>query len=54
MNIQKQNISEVAYIETVMSDNEEIDPSPPQDISNLFAAAYLSSCSLSDSATYPP
>ena len=36
---------EVAGIETVMADNEELDPPPPHDILNVFAAAYLSSCS---------
>ena len=35
-----------------MADNEELDPPPPQDISNFFAAAYLSYRSLSDSAKY--
>ena len=52
MNIQKQTTSEVAYKETVMTYNEEIDPPPPQDISNVFAAADLTSNSSSDSATY--
>ena len=28
-----------------MADNEEIDPPPPHDISNVFAAADLLSCS---------
>ena len=35
--------SEVANTETVMAGNEDIDTPPPQDISNLFAAADLSS-----------
>ena len=52
MNIQKQTTSEVANIETVMSDNEELDPPPPQDISNVFAAADFSSGSPYDSAKY--
>ena len=42
MNIQQKNTSEVANTETVMADNEELDPPPPQDIYNLFAAAYFS------------
>ena len=41
MNIQQQTISEVADIETVISDNEELDTPPPQDISNVFAASDL-------------
>ena len=35
-----------------MADNEELDTPPPQDISNMFAEAYLSSRSSSDSAKY--
>ena len=35
-----------------MADNEEIDPPPPQDILNVFAAADLLSCSSYDSAKY--
>ena len=35
-----------------MAYNEDLDPPPPQDISNLFAAADLSSRSSSDSAKY--
>ena len=52
MNIQQQTTLEVANTETVMADNEELDPPPPQDISNLFSAADLLSCSSSDSAKY--
>ena len=36
----------------VVDDNEELDPPPPQDISNVFAAADLLSCSSSDLAKY--
>ena len=43
---------EVADTETVMADNEDLDSPPPQDISNVFAAVDLSSCSSSDSAKY--
>ena len=42
-NIQQQTTSEVANTETVMTDNEELDLPSPQDISNVFAAADLSS-----------
>ena len=35
-----------------MAENEELDNPPPQDISNVFAVADLSSCSSSDSAKY--
>ena len=35
-----------------MADNEELDPRSPQDILNVFTAAYLSSRSSSDSAKY--
>ena len=35
-----------------MADNEELDPPPPQDISNVFAAAQFSSRSSSDSNKY--
>ena len=34
---------EVADIETVMADNEDLYPPPPQDISNVFAPTELSS-----------
>ena len=44
MNIQEQTTSEVADTEIVMADNEDLYPPPPQDISNVFAATYLSSC----------
>ena len=52
MNVQQQTTSEVANIDTVMADNEEIDLPPPQDISNVFVASDLSSRSSSDSAKY--
>ena len=42
-NIQQPTTSEVANTETVMGYNEDIDPPPPQDISNVFVAADLSS-----------
>ena len=32
VNIQQQNTSEVANTETVMADNEYLEPPPPQDI----------------------
>ena len=35
-----------------MADNEGLDPPTRHDISNVFAAIYLSSCSSSDSARY--
>ena len=52
VNIQQQNTSEVYNTDTLMSNNEEIYPPPPQDISNLFATADLLSCSSSDSDKY--
>ena len=52
MNIQQQTTSEVADKNTVMADNEELDPQPPQEINNLFAATDFSSRSSSDSAKY--
>ena len=52
MNIQHRTTSEVANAEKVMADNEGLDPPPPQDISNVFAASDLLSCSSSDSAKY--
>ena len=52
MNIQQQTTSEVADAETVMAYNEYLDPPPPQDISNVFAAVDLSSHSSCDSAKY--
>ena len=42
-NIQQQTTSEVANTEIVMAYNEDLDPPPPHDISNVFAAADLSS-----------
>ena len=45
MNIQQQTTSEVADTETVMADNEDLYPRPPQDILNVFSAANLLSCS---------
>ena len=35
-----------------MADNENLDPPPPHDMSNVFAAAYLSSQSSYDSVKY--
>ena len=32
VNIQQHNTSELADTETVMADNEDVDPPPPQDI----------------------
>ena len=52
MNIKQQTATEVSNTETVMDDNKELDPPPPQDTSNVFAAADLSPCSSSDSAKY--
>ena len=52
VNIQQQTTSEVADADTVMADNEELDPPPPQDISNVFAAVDMSSRSSSNSAKY--
>ena len=40
-NIQQQTTLEVPNTETVMAYNEDIDPPPPHDISNVFAAADL-------------
>ena len=51
-NIQQQTTSEVANTETVMDYNEDLDPPLPHYISNLFAAADLSSQSSYDSAKY--
>ena len=42
-NMQQQTKSEVANTETVMAYNEDLDPPPKHDISNVFAAADLSS-----------
>ena len=52
VNIQQQNILEVSDKETVMAYNEDLDPPPPQDIPNVFAAADLSSRSSSDPDKY--
>ena len=52
MNIQQQNTSGVFDTDKVMADNEELDPPPPQVISNVFAASDLSPSSSSDSAKY--
>ena len=52
MNIQQPTTLEVSDIEKVMAENEETYPPPPQDISNMFAAVDLSSCSSSDSDKY--
>ena len=41
MNIQQRTTSEVSDTETVMDDNEELDPTSPQDISNVIAASNL-------------
>ena len=52
MNIQQQTTLEVADTDTVVDDNEGLDPPQPQYILNVFAAADLLSCSSSDSARY--
>ena len=52
MNIQQQTASKVADTEILMADDEELYISSPQDISNVFAAADLSSHSSSDSDKY--
>ena len=52
MNIQQQNTSEVADTETVVAYNEDLDPPPPQDVSNVFSASDLSSHSSYGSAKY--
>ena len=51
-NIQQPTTSEVASTETVMGYNEDIDPPPPQDISNVFAAAEFLSQSSYDTVKY--
>ena len=51
-NIQQPTTSEVFNIETVMAYNEDLDPPPPHNISNVFAAADLSSQSSYDSVKY--
>ena len=48
MNIQQLTTSEVADTETVMAYNKDLDIPIPQEISNVFAAADLLSCSSSD------
>ena len=52
MNIQEPTTSEVSDTDTVMVYNEDIDPSPPQDISNVFTATEFLSHSSSDSDKY--
>ena len=52
MNIRQQTTSEVADTETVMADNEELDPPTTQDIPNVFAAKDLLSRSSSDPCTF--
>ena len=47
-NSQQQNTLEVSNTETVMGYNEDIDPPPPHDISNVFAEADFSSQSSYD------
>ena len=44
--------SEVSSTETVMAYNKDLDPPPPHDISNVFAAADLLSQSSYDSVKY--
>ena len=51
-NNQQPTTSEVANTETVMDGNKYIDNPPPQDISNVFAAADLSSQSSHDTVKY--
>ena len=51
-NIQQQTTSEVDNTETVMTGNKDIDPPTPHDISNVFAAAELSSQSSYDTVKY--
>ena len=46
VNIQQQTTSEVANTETVIANNDELDPPPKQDIYNVFALVDLSSCSV--------
>ena len=52
MNIKQPTTSKVADTDTVMAYNKDIDPTLPQDISNVFSAADLLSRSSSDSAKY--
>ena len=51
-NNEQPTTSEVANKETVMASNEDIDTPPPQDISNMFAAADLSYQSPYDTLKY--
>ena len=41
MNIKQQTTLEVANTDTLMGYNEDIDPPPPQDISNVFSSEDL-------------
>ena len=52
VNIQHQTTLELADIDTVIAFNEDLYPPPPQDISNVSAAADLSSHLSFDSAKY--
>ena len=52
MNIQQPTTSEVSDTETVVAYNEDLYPPPPQDISNMFSLADLSSQSSYDSDKY--
>ena len=52
MNIQKPTTLEVAETEKGVAYNEDLDPPPPHNISNVFSPAYLLSQSSSDSAKY--
>ena len=52
VNIQQPTTLKVANTYTVMDYNEDLDLPPPQDISNVFAAAEFSSRSSSDSNKY--
>ena len=52
MNIKQRTTPELANKETVVADNEELDPPSPQDLSDVFAAADLLSHSSSDPAKY--
>ena len=51
-NNQQPTTSEVAKTETVVSGNKDIDTPPPQDVSNVFAAADVSSQSSYDTVKY--
>ena len=52
VNIQQPTTLELADTQKVVTENEELNPPPPQDILNVFATAELSSCSSSDSDKY--